>query len=236
MKTRMHRICTCALAAAALHTPAALRAQGAGGRPALLLPDPAAAATSVDDILRQGTAALVEQLEAATAPGLESSDAAPMERPCSEQATSPELRLAMRRRTALLDRLVWNREAHRIRRDLETPLPVCFPPGQERPNRDFQRVVNFNTGLLSTDRMRGGRYILSGYASRGEGQGRLGFLRADWVCRQSGSNLQRRLMVDPRPNESDDPQLARWVRYEVPGTAALARARTGTSTCPRTEP
>lgn len=211
--------------------PAASAAQGLGVAPSI---HPRAAAT-VDSLLDAGTAALLAQAEALTAPGRDVSGPA-MDRPCGGGAQSGELAFAgSERPLGIVSRAVWEIRASRIIRQMPEPQSICFPPGRDQPTRVFANVIRFNSRLLATERMAGRRYLLQAYRSRDEADRTdLGYARAATVCASSSDAAQYRLAASGRSPVSSDVLDARWVHYQRQAAAPPAAAP-GRPRCRRVE-
>lgn len=215
MTTLQHRWMRAgALGAVLLSAPAPVHAQRIAIAPSFQTADPAAAsAVSVDALLDQSTAALMEQVRMLTEPGRGLGNET-VHRPCATQPQAPEMAIARMRPDAPFTAAVWRVRAWQAIHGLNQPLPVCFVPNRDEPDRGYRNVIRFNADWLARQG-RGRSYVLRGYTYSGESPATLGHDRARFVCRASGANLQPRLIPEnggPSGVEGD----ARWVHYDIP--------------------
>lgn len=212
MNTLLCRGCAAVLAALLAAAPAALRAQQLRVSPTLASLSAAGGTASLDALLDEGTAALVEQVRVLTEPG-QTADAVPAaDLPCGEQPIDRVTQVASERPIGLLSRAAWEVWAWRTLRRLHQPLPVCFPAGRVRPDRMFENVIRFNSDWMSSEHGRGGRYRLLGFAAVREDSA-LARQRASWVVGVSDPWVRPRL-TPASGGRSQEIGVARWVRYE----------------------
>lgn len=208
-----------ALGAVLLCAPAPARAQRIAIAPSAGSGEPAASAASVDALLDQTTAVLMEQVRVLTEPGRDLGDET-ISQPCDRQLQPPQMGVARMRPDAVLSAAFWRIRANQTIARLQQPLSVCFPSNRDLPDRAYLNVIRFNSEWLA--RRGGGRtFVLAGYAQRGESSATLGRDRAISVRQGSDANLHPRLIpVDA--GCSDVPGVARWVHYVLtprPGPA-----------------